>query len=86
MVSQINGIQLTSRPGTDFTTQYNVPDTGLTNNSTLAAFSAVYNLLRADFNGKQSENIAQHSKNDIFLNNGLKQNMAQGTHKLFTQA
>lgn len=85
-MNQINGIQLTSRPGTDFTTQYNVPDTGLTNNSTLSAISAVYNLLRADFNGKQTENIAQHSTNDIFLNNGLKPNQTQGTHKLFTQA
>lgn len=85
-MNQINGIQLTSRPGTDFNTQYNVPDTGLTNNSTLASFSAVYNLLSVGFNGKQTENIAQHSKNDIFLNNGLKPNMTQGTHKLFTQA
>ncbi len=85
-MTQINGIQLASRPGTDFSTQYNVPDTGLTNNTTLSAASAVYNLLRADFNGKQSERIAQHSNNDIFLNNGLKPNMSQGTHKLFTQA
>ena len=85
-MNQINGIQLTSRPGTDFATQYSVPDTGLTNNSTLSAYSAVYNLLRADFNGKQSERIAQHSNNDLFLDNGLKPNLTQGNHKLFTQA
>lgn len=85
-MTQINGIQLASRPGTDFSTQYNVPDTGLTNNTTLSAASAVYNLLRADFNGKQSERVPDHSKNNLFLANGLKQNVTQGSHKLFTQA
>jgi len=85
-MAQLNGIQLTSRPGTDFAMQYNVPDTGLTNNSTLSAYSAVYNLLRADFNGKQTEGLPQHSKNAIFQNNGLKQNAASGSHKLFLQA
>ena len=68
-MTQINGIQLASRPGTDFSTQYNVPDTGLTNNTTLSAASAVYNLLRADFNGKQSERVPDHSKNNLFLAN-----------------
>ena len=85
-MNQVNGIQLTSRPGTDFATQYNVPDTGLTNNSTLSAYSAVYNMLRADFNGKQSERVPDHSKNNLFLANGLKQNVTEGSHKLFTQA
>lgn len=85
-MNQINGIQTAPRPGMNFDMQYNVPDTGLTNNSTLSSASAVYNMQRADFNGKQSENIPQHSNNDIFKNNGLKQNLASGSHKLFIQA
>ena len=88
MSNQVNGIQLTSRPGTDFNTQYNVPDTGLTNSSTLAnsMVAGIYNLLTVNFSGKQTENIPQHSQNDIFQNNGLKQNVHAGNHKLFTQA
>ncbi len=88
MSNQINGIQLTSRPGTDFATQYNVPDTGMTNTSTLSNSMAagIYNLFSVNFSGKQTENIPQHSQNDIFQNNGLKQNVQAGNHRLFTQA
>ena len=42
-MQQIGGIQLNPKPGTDFNSQYNVPDTGLTNNTTLSN-NPLYNL------------------------------------------
>lgn len=73
-MQQIGGIQLNPKPGTDFNSQYNVPDTGLTNNTTLSKSSPLYNLLQVMFQGKQTDNIAQHSGNNILLDNGLKAN------------
>ncbi len=69
---QIGGVQLNSKPGTDFNSLYNVPDTGLTNNTTLSKSSPLYNLLLVMFQGKQTDNIAQHSENTILMDNGLK--------------
>jgi len=83
---QLNGIQLNSKPGTNFNTQYSVPDTGLTNNTTLSKSSPLYNLLQVMFQGKQSDNISGYNQNDLFLQNGLKQNADKGDHKFFTQA
>lgn len=83
---QLNGVQLNSKPGTDFNTQYSVPDTGLTNNTTLAQSSPLYNLLQVFFQGKQSDNIGSFANSDIFQQNGLKPNADAGEHKFFTQA
>lgn len=82
---QLNGIQLNSKPGTDFNSQYNVPDTALTQTNTLPN-NPLYNLMQVLFQGKQTDNIAEFSNNDIFLQNGLKPNIEKGDHKLFTQA
>ncbi len=83
---QLNGVQLNSKPGMDFNTQYSVPDTGLTNNTTLAKSSPLYNLLQVMFDGKQTDNISGYNANDLFLQNGLKQNASTDGHKVFTQA
>lgn len=83
---QLNGVQLNSKPGMDFNTQYSVPDTGLTNNTTLSKSSPLYNLLQVMFEGKQTDNISGYNANDLFLQNGLKQNASAAGHKVFTQA
>lgn len=83
---QLNGVQLNSKPGMDFNTQYSVPDTGLTNNTTLSKSSPLYNLLQVMFEGKQTDNISGYNPNDLFLQNGLKQNVSSAGHKVFTQA
>lgn len=74
MSTSINGIQLQSKPGTDFNSQYNVPDTGLTNNTTLSKSSPLYNLLQVMFQGKQTDNIGEFANSNIFQQNGLKTN------------
>ncbi len=71
---QLNGVQLNSKLGMDFNTQYSVPDTGLTNNTTLAKSSPLYNLLQVMFQGKQTDNIGQFANSDLFQQNGLKAN------------
>lgn len=71
---QLNGVQLNSKPGTDFNTQYSVPDTGLTNNTTLSKSSPLYNLLQVMFQGKQTDNIGSFANSDLFQQNGLKAN------------
>ena len=73
-MQQIGGIQLNPKPGTDFNRQYNVPDTGLTNNTTLSKSSPLYNLLQVMFQGKQTDNIGEWSNSNLFQQNGLKQN------------
>lgn len=85
-MQQIGGIQLNSKPGIDFNTQYNVPDTGLTQNTTLSKSSPLYNLLQVMFQGKQTDNIGNFANSDIFQQNGLKQNPDKTGHKIFTQA
>lgn len=85
-MQQIGGIQLSSKPGTDFNTQYSVPDTGLTNNTTLAKSNPLYNLLQVMFQGKQTDRLDEFANSDIFQQNGLKPNVQKGDHKLFTQA
>ncbi|MDE6138274.1 MAG: hypothetical protein K2F57_02250 [Candidatus Gastranaerophilales bacterium] len=69
---QLNGVQLNTKPGMDFNTQYNVPDTGLTQKTTLP--DLINNLLKVNFNGKQTDNIGNFANSDIFQQNGLKQN------------
>ncbi len=85
-MQQIGGIQLNPKPGTDFNTQYSVPDTGLTNNTTLSKSSPLYNLLQVMFQGKQTDKVGEFANSDVFQQNGLKQNPDKGEHKLFTQA
>lgn len=85
-MQQIGGIQLSSKPGIDFNTQYSVPDTGLTNNTTLAKSNPLYNLLQVMFQGKQTDRLDEFANSDIFQQNGLKPNVQKGDHKLFTQA
>lgn len=72
-MAQLNGIQLNSKPGIDFNTQYSVPDTGLTNNTTLSQNNPLYNLLQVMFQNTQTNNIAQqNAKCDVIGSNGLK--------------
>lgn len=86
-MQQIGGIQLNSKPGADFNTQYSVPDTGLTNNTTLAKSNPLYNLLQVMFQNTQTNNISEQlAKCDVIGANGLKANQDKGSHKLFTQA
>ena len=85
-MQQIGGIQLSSKPGIDFNTQYSVPGTGLTNNTTLAKSNPLYNLLQVMFQGKQTDRLGEFANSDIFQQNGLKPNVQKGDHKLFTQA
>ncbi len=74
-MQQIGGIQLNSKPGTDFNTQYNVPDTGLTNNTTLAKSNPLYNLFQVMFQNTQTNNISEQlAKCDVVGSNGLKVN------------
>lgn len=73
-MQQIGGIQLNSKPGTDFNTQYNVPDTGLTNNTTLSN-NPLYNLFQVMFQNTQTNNISEQlAKCDVVGSNGLKIN------------
>lgn len=85
MSSTLNGVQLNSKLGTDFATQYNLPDTGLTNNTTLSN-NPLYNLLQVVFQGKQTDNISGYNKNDYFIQTGLRPNADKGEHKIFTKA
>lgn len=85
-MQQIGGIQLSSKPGTDFNTQYSVSDTGLTNNTTLAKSTPLYNLLQVMFQGKQTDKLGEFANSDVFQQNGLRPNIDKGDHKLFTQA
>ena len=84
-MQQIAGVQLNSKPGTDFKTQYMVPDTGLTNSTTLTN-NPLYNMMQVLFQGKQTDRLGEFANSDIFQQNGLKQNPDKGKHKLFTQA
>ncbi len=79
----LNGVQLNSKPGMDFNTQYSVPDTGLTQNTTLSKSSPLYNLLQVKFDGKQTDKLGEFANSDIYQNNGLKPNADAGNHKLF---
>lgn len=74
-MQQIGGIQLSSKIGTDFNTQYSVPDTGLTNNTTMAKSNPLYNLLQVMFKNTQTNNISEQlAKCDVVSSNGLKSN------------
>lgn len=73
-MQQIGGVQLNSKPGTDFNSQYNVPDTGLTNNTTLSN-NPLYNLFQVMFQNTQTNNISEQlAKCDVVGSNGLKVN------------
>ena len=56
-MNQYNGIQL-NPVGRSFNDQYNVPDTSLTQNSTVRN-NPLYNLIQVIFQNKQTDNIAQ---------------------------
>jgi hypothetical protein len=62
---QLNGVQMNTKVGMDFNTQYSVPDTGLTNNTTLAN-NPLYNLLQVVFGDTKSENTTAYNANDLF--------------------
>ncbi|MCM1338126.1 MAG: hypothetical protein NC191_00460 [Muribaculaceae bacterium] len=79
---QFNGINIAPKIGTDFNTQYSVPDTGLTNNTTIQT-SPAHNLHQVKFEGKETDKLNEFANCDIFRQNGLKQNLAKGEHKLF---
>ena len=80
---QLNGINITSKIGADFNTQYSVPDTGLTEKTTLP--DLINNLLKVNFQGKQSDKIPEFANSNLFQETtGLKQNLPKGEHKLFT--
>ncbi len=86
-MQQFGGIQINSKPGMDFSTQYGVPDTGLTNNTTLSKSTPLYNLVQVMFQNTQTNNISEQlAKCDVIGSNGLKTNMEKGDHKIFTQA
>jgi hypothetical protein len=74
---QLNGVQMNTKFGMDFNTQYSVPDTGLTNNTTLTN-NPLYNLLQVVFQNKQSDNIEGYNKNDLFNQTGLNPNIKGG--------
>jgi len=80
----VNG-QFNSKPGMDFNTQYNVPDIGLTNMSTLSN-NPLYALAKLVFEGAQTNKNFGYNSNEIFLQNGLVSNADKGDHKIFTQA
>jgi len=72
MTVSLNGVQLNSKPGMDFNTQYTVPDTGLTQKTTLSN-NPLYNMFQVLFNGKQTDNIGtQMGENSVIGTNGLK--------------
>jgi hypothetical protein len=83
MANSINGVQLNSKFGADFNFQYGVPDTSLTNTTTLSN-NPLYNLVKVLFEGKQTDNIA-YNQNAIMIN-GLKTNPQTTGNKLYTLA
>ncbi len=84
MTLQLNGVQLNSKPGMDFNTQYSVGDTGLTNNTTLAKSNPLYNLLQVMFQNTQTNNIAhQEPQCNVIGTNGLKVNFEAENKKTF---
>ncbi len=88
-MQQIGGIQLNSKPGTDFNTQYMAPDTGLTNNTTISN-NPLYNLLQVIFQNTQTNNIShEEPKCNVIASNGLKVNtddIKKDNQKIFTSA
>ena len=84
MANSINGVQLNTKVGMDFASTYNLPSTSLTNNTTLSN-NPLYNLAQVIFNGKQTDNIAQHSNSD-YINNGLGAHINKNEHKFITSA
>ena len=71
MNSYAGGIQITSKPGADFYTLYGNPDTNMYNMT--LAYNPTYSQ-QVRFEGKNTDNIPQHSKNDLFRETGLKKN------------
>jgi hypothetical protein len=82
MSNSINGVQLNTKIGMDFSSQYAVPDTSLTNNTTLSN-NPLYNLVKVLLLDK-TDNIS-YNQNAIMLD-GLNVNATKGNHKLFTTA
>jgi hypothetical protein len=84
MSNSFNSVQLPSKIGSDFNSQYAVPDTNLTEKTTLQN-NPLYNLAKVLFQGKQTDNISRNP-NGLMLDDGLKANPDKGNHKLFLQA
>ena len=87
---QLNGIQLNTT-GLDMRTQF--MDQGINNlpnpESQVANSlpnNPIYNMLQVLFQGKQTDNISGYNKNDLFLQNGLKQTPNLEGHKFTTIA
>lgn len=86
-MQQFGGVQLNSKPGVDLPTQYNLPDTGITNITTLPQ-KMLYNLAQVVFGGDLMQNIAHEPpKCDVIGSDGLKTNAIKPDGaKVFTQA
>lgn len=75
---QMNGIQMNTT-GLDMKTRFmdqgvnNLPNPDSPEVNSLPN-NPLYNLLQVLFQGKQTDNISGYNKNDLFLQNGLKQN------------
>lgn len=80
MSLSINGTQLSSKIGADFATQYNVPDTGLTGQTTLSN-NPLYNALKVLFDGAQTNNNAGITKDGLLV-----EHPDAANHRLFLDA
>ena len=74
MVSHAGGIEITPKLGADFFTLYGNPDTNIYNMT--LAYNPTYSQ-QVRFEGKNTDNIPQYSKNDLFRKNGLVKNPAK---------
>lgn len=81
---QAAGIQA-PKFGQNFMEQYNVPDTNLTNKTTLSN-NPLYNLTKVLFQGKQTDKLGEFANSDLFQQNGLNSFADGSNHKLFTKA
>ncbi|MBE7713535.1 MAG: hypothetical protein E7Z87_07315 [Cyanobacteria bacterium SIG26] len=86
-MQQFGGVQLNSKPGVDMYTQYNLPDTAMTNLTTLPQ-RMLYNLAQVVFGNDLMQNIAHEPpKCDVIGSDGLKTNAIKPNDaKVFTQA
>lgn len=87
---QMNGIQMNTT-GLDMRTQFmdqginNLPNPDSPEVNSLPN-NPLYNLLQVLFHGKQTDNISGYNKNDLFLQNGLKQKPDTDGHTFTTIA
>ncbi|MBD5402211.1 hypothetical protein HDR58_05360 [bacterium] len=86
-MSSFGGMQIPSKIGVDFNTHYNIPDSNLTNKTTLQN-NPLYNMTRVLFDGKRTDSLGQ-SFGDVgaISTNGLRNNPVLGAEdgkNLFT--